>query len=116
MSRRWVRIVDAKGQGQESGSIVEVEVNVEVNVEVKVEVEAEIGEVRRYGTTKVRDRIELRQESASEGEMGSGIGIGIEWDGGRTDGMGRLVSGFQTVKARKAHRGEPFEAKQEPGR
>lgn len=112
MSRRWVRIVDAKGQGQESGSIVEVE----VKVEVKVEVEAEIGEVRRYGTTKVRDRIELRQESASEGEMGSGIGIGIEWDGGRTDGMGRLVSGFQTVKARKAHRGEPFEAKQEPGR
>lgn len=110
MSRRWVGIVDAQGQGQESGSIVEVE----VNVEVKVEVEAEIGEVRRYGTTKVRDRIELRQESASEGEMGSGIGI--EWDGGRTDGMGRLVSGFQTVKARKAHRGEPFEAKQEPGR
>lgn len=58
----------------------------------------------------MRDRIELRQESASEGEMGSGMGI--EWDGGWTDGMGRLVFGFQTVKARKAHRGEPFEAKQ----
>lgn len=37
------------------------------------------------GTTKVRDRIELRQESASEGEMGSKMGI--EWDGGD----GRMV-------------------------
>lgn len=106
----WLR---SKVEARVRVSIVEVE----VRVEVKVEVEAEIGEVRRCGTTKVRDRIELRQESAGEGEMGSGMGI--EWDGGMDGwyGMGRLVSGIQTVKARKAHWGEPFEAKQKkPGR
>lgn len=31
----------------------------------------------------MRDRIELRQESASEGEMGSGMGIDVGWGDGR---------------------------------
>lgn len=74
----WLR---SKVETRVRVSIVEVE----VKVEVRVEVEAEIGEVRRCGTTKVRDRIELRQESAGEGEMGSGMEI--EWDGGD----GRMV-------------------------
>lgn len=70
------------------------------------------------GTTKVRDRIELRQESASEGEMGSRMGI--EWDGGGwTDGMGRLVYGLDSRLSRPGRRigmSHSKRSKRSPGR
>lgn len=63
LSRRWVGEVDVQDQGQSQGQLSRSRSRSRSSSRSRSR--QKTGEVRRCGTTKVRDRIELRQESAS---------------------------------------------------
>jgi len=63
LSRRWVGKVDVQDQGQSQGQLSRSRSRSRSSSRSRSR--QKTGEVRRCGTTKVRDRIELRQESAS---------------------------------------------------